>query len=156
MTVQEQVVLVLNSTNECSHLHKDLSKLPVKTKCHWVTLWIVTWKQHSCIFLHSEQQLKTKGSRGENVTGLTSTVEPPLNGHPQGTSKSGRLMEVGHSIEVHHIIRIILSRNITSLKQTCDGRSITGPQSVVTFSQRFFPSSYILFLRYISTSKFSM
>ena len=107
------------------------------------------------LFYIQSSKLKLRDP-GENVTGLTSTVEPPLNGHPQGTSKSGCLMEVGHSIEVHHIIRIILSRNITSLKQTCDGRSITGPQSVVTFSQRFYPSSYILFLRYISTSKFSM
>lgn len=36
MTAQERAVLVVNSTNEHNHLHRDLSKLPNEQESQYV------------------------------------------------------------------------------------------------------------------------
>ena len=61
-----------------------------------------------------------------------------------GVRASGGSMEVGHSVEVRHKFGSNLSqKHHFILKQTLDGSSITGPQSVVNFYLGlYFPLSY--------------
>ena len=61
-----------------------------------------------------------------------------------GVPASGGSMEIGHSVEVRHKFGSNLSqKHHFILKQTLDGSSITGLQSVVNFYLGlYFPSSY--------------